>query len=141
MLSFRMKPEWLGDPEIPFESRLCPNCEALNWAAGRHICGIGISETEAIRCWNCKTIFWLDGHSLGCVDDPSEAIICHGEPDPAIPIQVLRDLIDAAQQNWGEMMAAHERKPELDNDLVKIRDSLMDSINYVANLIHDLEVA
>ena len=142
MLSFRIQPEWIGNPEIPFESRICPNCAALNWAAGRYMCEIGVSETEAIQCWHCDTVFWIDGYSSECVDEPSNAIICVGSPDPAIPLQVLRDLVDASQQCWGDMRTVDEKRPELRDDptLVEVRENLKQSINYVIDLIHDLEV-
>ena len=139
MPSFLVKPEWIGSPEVPFESRFCPYCESLNWVAGIDLTGMGNFETEAVQCWHCKEYFWLDGYDPDTVDDPGDAIVCVGVPDPAIPLNTLYDLVDAAEQNLGDIRSFYAAHPNVNNDptLIRVIESLESSIKYVHNLIFE----
>ena len=131
----------LSDPEVSYECRKCPKCNSTNWAPGRHpYQTFGYNETDAIQCWKCRAMFKIDCYSPGVITKAQaineDMIVCIGVPDPSIPLEVLRNLVDAAQDK-AEDLKWQIRAAEEDPDLVKMVQDIVDAVDYVKCLISD----
>ena len=137
MLNFHMKREWLGVEEVPYESRLCPQCFSLNWFAGQNPDPCIKFDTEAIQCWRCKELFWIDNLTESeHFGNFTNALICRGEIDPVIPTDVLTTIIDAAADQF-DKVKKRIRTKEDDPELVEIANEIHNAINYVKKLLNE----
>lgn len=128
-----MSAEQLTKLGAPYECRLCPKCQAINWAIGLNPYEIQY-ETEVIRCWKCKTAFWLESYDNEIYkEDDDNALICEGTPDPSIPLEVLQTLVDVAQLGMKEFLNTDAS----DDELMELFNDIQGSINYVKTLISE----
>lgn len=135
MAYFNMNIEALGDPEVPYECRRCPDCDALNWAAGRNMYNVGQIETDVIKCWKCGAKFWIDGYTEDIFqDDDATALICEGVPDPSIPTEILTTLLDAATEQYEDLQQG-VRSEEDDPILVQTINEIEAALNFVKDLL------
>jgi hypothetical protein len=119
-----MKPDDLGNPEVSYECRHCPTCNAINWCMGRTEC---YEDIHATKCWKCRTRFYIDGYAEELWDDTDDiSIICDGVVDPNFPADTLQILVDAAEEQMEDL---------------KMRVRSADDDPGIVEMIHEIEGA
>ena len=140
MPNFRMKRKWLGTEETPYECKYCDNCGAINWYAGQNPSPGVQFDTEAIQCWKCGDVFWVDeSYAASYLGNFVNASICHGQVDPSIPNEVLETVLDAAEEQF-EAIKGRIRTKEDDPALVEMVTEIRLSINYIKTLLNEGEI-
>jgi len=110
-----MKPDDLGNPEISYECRYCPECNVVNWCMGRTEY---YEDIHAVRCWKCGACFYIDGYDSRLWEESdADAVICEGVIDPNFPADTLQTLVDAAVEQM-EDLKRKVRTADDDPDIV-----------------------
>lgn len=126
----------VGDPEITFESRYCPNCVKLNWSPSHVVKNGEHLLIEIFRCWNCNKHYSLGYVAKEC-EPTDEMNVFNAVPDPAIAKKHLEVVVDAALEQYDDM---EFRVRKDDQELRELMQDIIDSINVVKKLISEPKI-
>ena len=120
-----------GNEDIPFESRICGNCFAINWVPGF----IKNKMVQSICCWRCASEFWLDEFAKTQRDISIDIVSCNGVPDPVIPVSILRTLINIASDYLSVVRSDPSFVDEWESGAETLAEEIEESIECVKSVL------